>query len=105
LGGGLLTISSRGIIVRKAIHDDGEERPDEEDDVCEEADGAEPEGTVADGVPAADEEGDDGDSVGDVEEDDAGCDHAVIETDGVNYFIFGIVVVGRGGEGGSWGWK
>jgi hypothetical protein len=63
--------------VGEAIHDEGEEGPAKEDDVGKETNGAEPEGAVLDVVPAFNEECDDRDSVADVEEDNAGCDHAV----------------------------
>jgi len=46
--------SGHRLIVREAVHDDGEQRPGEQDD----------------------EEADYGDGVGDVEEDDAGRDHS-----------------------------
>lgn len=71
-----LTASVDGFHGRKGIHDEGETGPEEEDDVGEEPDGAEPEGAVRDVVAAADEQADDGDGVGDVEEDDTGCYHA-----------------------------
>lgn len=76
-GQGELTAGGGGIIVRKAVHDDGEEGPEQQDVVGEEAQGPEPEGPMPDVVAAADEEGDDGDRVRDVQEHDAGCDHAV----------------------------
>lgn len=63
--------------VRKAVHDEREERPAEGNNVGEEADATEPEGTVFDGRSTPDEEADYGDGVAEVEEDDAGCDHAV----------------------------
>jgi hypothetical protein len=73
---GLLTGSGRRIIIRKAVHDDREQGPREEHVICKRAEASEPEGAVADGIAAAVEERDHGDGVGDVEEDDAGCDHA-----------------------------
>lgn len=72
-----LTIGGSRIIIRKAVHDDGEQCPSEEDIVGECANGPEPERSVADVVAATNEEGDDGNGVGDVEEDYAGCDHTV----------------------------
>jgi hypothetical protein len=71
-----LTSSGSGIIIRKAVHDDGEEGPGEENVVGKGTESAEPEGSVSDVVAAAHEERDDGDGVGDVEEDDAGGYHA-----------------------------
>ena len=62
--------------VREAVHDDGEQRPGEQDDVGEKAEGTQPEGAVRDVGAAAGEEADYGDGVGDVEEDDAGRDHS-----------------------------
>ncbi len=62
--------------VGEGVHDDGENGPHQQNVVCEHADGTEPEGAVGDVVPAAVQEADYGDGVGDVEEDYAGCDHA-----------------------------
>jgi len=64
------------LIVREAVHDDGEQRPGEQDDVGDEAEGTQPEGAVRDVGAAAGEEADYGDGVGDVEEYDAGRDHS-----------------------------
>lgn len=72
-----LTASLGRVIVGKAVHDDGEDGPAQQNVVGEETDGTEPEGTVADVVAAAHKEGDDGDRIRDVEEDDAGGDHSV----------------------------
>lgn len=73
-----LTVSGSRIIRRKAVHGDGEQGPADEDIVCECADRAEPEVPVADVAAAANEKSDDRDGVGDVGEDDAGCDQTVI---------------------------
>lgn len=62
---------------RERVHDERKARPNQEDDVGEEADRAHPERAVADVVATFDEEADDGNGIGYVEEDDAGGDHAV----------------------------
>lgn len=72
-----LTVSGSRIIIRKAVHGDGEQGPADEDIVCECAERAEPEGPVTDVAAAANEKSDDRDGVGDVEEDDAGRDHTM----------------------------
>jgi hypothetical protein len=52
---------------------------------------------MADVVATADQEREDGDGVGDVEEDYAGCDHAIINQSCRFCFVFGIIArVSRG---------
>lgn len=48
------------------VHDQGKQCPHEQNNVCEEPDGTEPERPVTDVVPAADEEADDRNGVRDV---------------------------------------
>lgn len=66
-----------GLDVGERVHDEGEERPGEHDDVGNEAKLAEPEGAVLDVVAALQEEEDGGDIVGNVKKDNAGGDHRV----------------------------
>ena len=68
-----------GLNGRERVHDQGERGPEGENDIGEETDGAQPEGAVADVVAPLEEEADDGDGVGDVEENHAGGEHAVGE--------------------------
>jgi hypothetical protein len=62
---------------RKAIRCGREERPAEENTVGKETERAEPEGTMSDIVAAADEKARNWNGIGYIEEDDAGCRHAV----------------------------
>lgn len=52
---------------RKAVHDQGEKRPEKKNIVGEESERAHPEGPVGDVVATAYEEADDWDSIGDIE--------------------------------------
>lgn len=62
---------------RKGIRGGREERPAEENTVGKETERAEPEGTMSDIVATADEKARNWNGIGYIEEDDAGCRHAV----------------------------
>jgi hypothetical protein len=76
---GKLTTSLDRHSRRERVHNKRKPRPSEQDDVGEEAQGAHPERAVEDVVAAAEKEAEDGDGVGEVEEDDAGGNHARME--------------------------
>jgi hypothetical protein len=68
--------SCNGFRIWERVHNKRKQGPYEEDYVCEETYGAEPEGAMGDVVTAADKQADDGDGVAEIEQNDTGCNHA-----------------------------